>query len=208
LAARWWVEAGVNGVLPLEERTVTLRGKPDAEPRWDKATFTYLPGAILPDTAIGPDLFNRGFRIAADVTAFQPNDEGVLLAIGDRFAGFSLFIQDERLVFDYNASGEHSLVATSNRIPPATTLLELYVAPIQPGSAEAILFLDRRPDGDDTINPTIIRGVSLTGVQCGRGYLTPVSNRYTNTFCYTGGLRRVTITLGPKALDADERPSR
>ena len=117
LVARWWVEAGANAVLPLEERTVTLSGNPNAEPRADKYTFTYLPGAFLPDTAMCPDLFNRSFRISAVVDAFEGAHNGLLLAIGDRFAGFSFFVQDGHLVFDYNASRNHSIITTSSRFP-------------------------------------------------------------------------------------------
>ena len=204
LVALWWVEAGANAVLPLEERTVTLSGDPKAEPRADKYTFTYLPGAFLPDTAMCPDLFNRSFRISAVVEAFEGAHNGLLLAIGDRFAGFSFFVQDGHLVFDYNASRNHSIVTTSQPIPESATLLDVAIEVIDPRNAEATFFVDGRESGNAVISPTIVTGISMGGIQCGRGYLTPVSERYANPFVYTGELHSVTVTLQQKPPNADE----
>lgn len=204
LVARWWVEAGANRVLPLEDRTVTLSGNPDAEPRADKDTFTYLPGAFLPDTAMGPSLFNRSFRLTADLEAFQTGDRGILLAVGDRFAGFALFVKDGHLVLEYNASGRRSVVTTSRPIPAGASQLEAQIEATEPGAAKVVLTVDATQHGDGTIAPTIVSGVSLTGIQCGRGYLTPVSESYSNPFAYTGKLHRVILTLEPKPANADE----
>ena len=44
----------------------------------------------------------------------------------------------------------------------------------------------------------------MGGIQCGRGYLTPVSERYANPFAYTGTLHSVTVTLQQKPPNADE----
>ena len=204
LVALWWVEAGANAVLPLEERTVTLSGDPNAEPRADKYTFTYLPGAFLPDTAMCPDLFNRSFRISAVVDAFEGAHNGLLLAIGDRFAGFSFFVQDGHLVFDYNASRNHSIITTSQPIPQSATLLDVAIEVIDPRNADATFFVDGRESGNAVISPTIVTGISMGGIQCGRGYLTPVSERYANPFAYTGTLHSVTVTLQQKPPNADE----
>ncbi len=204
LITRWWVEAGHHGVLPLEERTVTLKGNPDAEPRADRRVFTYLPGAFLPDTALCPDLVNRSFEITAKVGSFESDHCGVLFAIGDRFAGFSLFVDDGHLIFDYNASGEHSIIESHEPIPQGASTLRVAFVPAEPGRAAAKLHVDGNQSGEGRITRTLVTGVSLTGVQCGRGYLTPVSERYTNPFPYGGDLYHVTISLQPKAADADE----
>lgn len=204
LIAQWWVEAGVNGVLPLEDRTVTIKGNPDAEPRSDKDTFSYLPGAFLPDAAIGPDLFNRSFRITACVDEFKADDQGVLLAIGERFAGFTFFVADGQLVFDYNASGRHSVLTAPVSVGESAALFEVAVQDIEPGTAKAALFIDGEPAADGIVAPTLLTGVSLPGIQCGRSYLTPVSDRYGYPFAFSGNLRSVTVTLEPKDPHADE----
>jgi arylsulfatase len=204
LVARWWAEAGRNGVLPLEDRTITIKGNPAADPPADQATFTYLPGAFLADAASCPDLFNRDFRVAAELGGFGAGDEGILLAFGDHLAGFSVFVQGGRLVFDYNASGAHSVATTVAGVAEGATLLEVSLRSTGPRTATATLSVDGHTVAEGTVSPTVLSGVNMTGIQCGQGRLTPVSERYTNPFPYTGHLRRVTVHLGPKAADADE----
>lgn len=204
LVARWWTEAGRHGVLPLEDRLVTLLGDPEAEPRADRRTFTYLPGAFLPDAAMGPDLFNRSFRIRADVAPFAPDHEGVLLAFGDRFAGLSLFVRSGRLVFDYNACGAHSVVTGDHDLPRGATRFEMDLRFVDGRNADVALSVDGDPCGEGRVSPVILTGVSLTGIQCGRGHLSAVSEQYENPFAYTGELSTVTVTLAPKGRDDDQ----
>ncbi len=42
---------------------------------------------------------------------------GVIMATGNENAGASVFIKDDRLVFDYNIFGEHHVVTSSDKVP-------------------------------------------------------------------------------------------
>ena len=47
-------------------------------------------------------------------------DGGVLYALGNGNAGLSVFVQDDRLVFDYNAFGDHTVVESDGPCPVGT----------------------------------------------------------------------------------------
>ena len=44
-------------------------------------------------------------------------ENGVLLATGTANAGLSWFVQDDRLVFDYNAFGDHTVCVSDVEVP-------------------------------------------------------------------------------------------
>jgi hypothetical protein len=44
-------------------------------------------------------------------------DEGVLIATGNENSGCSVFVQDGKLVVDYNAFGDHTIVESSVEVP-------------------------------------------------------------------------------------------
>ena len=52
-----------------------------------------------------PDTKDSSYTINADVEIPDEGAEGVLLSIGGRFGGLSLYVQDKHLVFDYNYVG-------------------------------------------------------------------------------------------------------
>jgi arylsulfatase len=202
LVSLWWAEAGRYGVLPLEDRLIQIaKGDPGRDPEW-KDCFSFLPGAFIPDAASCPDFFNRAFTINA-VVEHSDGAEGVLFAFGDRFAGFVLFVQDGRLRFDYNGGGRHSVVESSDDIAAGPHTVSAKLDPVRPGVSRVTLAVDSTDAGTGEVTPTMLAGVSMTGIQCGRGFLTPVSDRYENPFRYGGTLREVVVTLEPKQQDAD-----
>ena len=103
LAALWWQEAERYGVLPLDDRMQTRMSAQDpsedrtalrdAGPEPDSSTRSrdQLLGARVPDPA--------------HVEPWRAGHDGVLLAWGRRATGMTLFVRDERLVFDLNLGG-------------------------------------------------------------------------------------------------------
>ena len=75
-------------------------------------------------------------------------DEGVLYASGTENAGFSFFVQDSRLVFDYNAFGDHQVLVSDRDVPgrvvPARRAVRRTGAPDR---ARSTLLIDDEPCG-------------------------------------------------------------
>ena len=72
-------------------------------------------GPTSPATAC-PDLKNVSYEITVDIDRAD-GDNGTLLACGDVSSGFALFIQDGRLVWDYNMAWEHYVAETPDPLP-------------------------------------------------------------------------------------------
>lgn len=105
LIALWYVEAGRNNVLPLDDRAPGELMNVDrpslSSPR---ERYVYYPGtAEIPEEA-AVNIRNRSFTITAE---FETTDaaEGVIFAHGSRFGGHSIYIQDRRLHYVYSFLG-------------------------------------------------------------------------------------------------------
>jgi hypothetical protein len=77
-------------------------------------SWTLYPGpSRIPDAA-APDVRARSHSISAEVRLPGPTDGGVLVAHGDRSAGYAVRVADGRLVHDYvHGAGLTTTVSTS-----------------------------------------------------------------------------------------------
>ncbi|MDQ4099528.1 MAG: arylsulfatase, partial [Chloroflexota bacterium] len=115
LIERWWVEAGKYDVLPLDDRDIGFlraAGRPGA-----RTHFTYYPGMARVERQFSPNITNRSYAIEADVEIPPEGAEGVLLAAGNRFGGYVLFVKDGRLVYEYNFGDVRYLIRSEVEVP-------------------------------------------------------------------------------------------
>jgi arylsulfatase len=101
-------EAIRNRVLPIDDRVIeranaAMAGRPDLI--GDRTTLTLADGmrGLTENTFI--NVKNRSFSIAADVDAARAPANGVILAQGGRFGGWSFYVKDGRPAFAYNFLG-------------------------------------------------------------------------------------------------------
>jgi arylsulfatase len=194
LVELWWQEAEAHAVLPLDDRTVELFGARfrDRSPHPADRRYTYRPPlAPLPAQA-GAAIGGRSWELRAQVE--RPEGAGgVLFATGTANAGLSLFVQDERLVFDYNCFGDHVVVESDVAVP--TGRRELGVRFTRNGRDGRVeLLIDGSPCGSAAV-PMVMRIISSTGSSVGLDHGSPVSDRYDGPFPFEGDLERVDIEL-------------
>lgn len=118
LVALWWEEAEKEGVLPLDDRGIELFGVKFKEhsPHTEARRYVYRPPmAPLPSQAAAP-LGGRSWDMEAKVSR-SAGQGGVIFATGTENSGFSFFVQDDRLIFDYNLFGEHLIVHSAEKLP-------------------------------------------------------------------------------------------
>ncbi len=205
LVERWWVEAGRHNVLPLDDRgvgRVVRRGGPNR--------FVYYPGmsGIHPQAA-GPTR-NRNHTITAEVIRPGTDAEGVLLALGGRFAGWTLFVKDNRLVYEYNFVEVARYVVTSGEeLPTGRCTLAMRFELTGRLEGRAVLLVDGREVGRGDIPRTCPTSTGLEPLDCGQDTQTPVSNAYESPFAFTGTIERVVLEVQGKQPvsdpDSDER---
>jgi arylsulfatase A-like enzyme len=98
-------QAEKYNVLPLDDRRIerfvpTLAGRPSL--MWGRTSLTLYPGmtALLENSTI--DIKNRSHTITAEIAVPQEGAEGVIIAQGGRFGGWSLYVKDGKLKYCYN----------------------------------------------------------------------------------------------------------
>lgn len=193
----WWAEAGRYDVLPLDDRVVERRLAPPVPGSLrDRGTFTLYPGIphIGPESA--PDTRNVSHTIRAEVEPAGSDVEGVLLAFGGYSGGYTLYVKDGRLSYEYNHVGTHVRVSSESPLGPGWTSAEMRFTRSGGTGGAVELVVDDQPVGTGRVPHTMPFLLSLEGMDVGCDRLTPVSDDYRSPFPYNGGLRRVTVALG------------
>lgn len=197
----WFEQAKLYDVLPLDDRMGQRIHS--TSPHLDENRYLLLPGTRLLNSTVGPYYAGRAFEVSAIITDRGEGEQGVLLAFGRRAFGFSLFIKDEFLVFDYNLAGRHTMVTSSERVPTGATRITMRLDE-NSGGARVQLFINDRPVGERA-TPTLLPG-GLGGLttQCGYNGPSAVSAEYTAPFSFEGDLHSVVIRLEPHQNDTSE----
>jgi len=195
LVELWWQEAGRHGVLPLDDRTLELFNPhlSDHSPHRPDRRYTYRPPMSPIAAQPSPGLGGFAFDLTAHVTS-GPSDEGVLWATGNENSGCSLFVQNRRLVVDYNAFDDHTVVESSIEVPEGDSTLGVRLQRDSRTTGWAELTIDGEACGRAPI-PFYMRMVSSVGSSIGMDHGSAVSARYSAPFAFTGTLRDVTIVL-------------
>ncbi|MBI4345511.1 MAG: arylsulfatase [Elusimicrobia bacterium] len=200
LERAWWEEASRYEVLPLDDR-MQARAK-GQDPALDRRRYELLPGARLLNAVVGPRFAERPFTVSATVDrSSTERGDGVLLAYGRRAAGFSLYIQEGRLCFDYNLAGDHTVVRSRDVVPPGRRQLELRVnGGARP--AQATLVVDGIAVAESWLPRLLPGGLGTMSLQCGHNAPSAVSLDYEPPFTFQGSIDRVVVTLGDPLRDA------
>jgi arylsulfatase len=212
LVALWWDEARDNGVLPLDDRTIELFGARfvDRTPHPPYRRYTYRPPmSPLPPQAAAA-IAGRSWNLWASIDRAE-GQGGVLYAMGNGNSGLSVFVDGDRLVFDYNCFGDHHVAESTMPVPTGESVVGVRFR--RTGStAVADVVVDGEPCGSVEI-PFVMRIISSVGASVGLDYGAPVSERYDDEFPFAGTLRRVDIELVSASrpdtgdADADQRAS-
>jgi len=205
LVERWWVEAGKYNVLPLDSRMQTRMGerKPSTVPSGNR--YVYYPGMAPQFEYTAVNLKNRSHTITAEVEIPEGGAEGVLLAHGSWFAGYSLYVKDRRLVYVHNYLGleEHRIVSTAE-VPAGRVVLAFRFTRTGEHRGRGCLLVDGREVGAGEIPRTIpaVIETSGEGLCCGYDSGVPVTPDYVSPFRFTGRIARVVVETGePGAAD-------
>ncbi len=194
MVALWWAEAEAYGVLPLDDRTIELFSTRyrDRSPHPSSRSYSYFPPMSPLPAQVAPSLGGRGWDMAAFIE--RPEGAGgVLYAAGTENSGVSLFVQNGRLVFDYNCFGEHHVVESDGPVPVGSSVVGVRFRRTGKGG-EATLLIDGLARGAMAV-PFAMTMISSVGPSIGYDHGSPVSERYTGQFPFEGRLERLDIDL-------------
>lgn len=198
----WWVEAGKNGVLPLDDRMVELFGntqRPGTPHASDRYVY-YPPISHIPADAAAA-IGGRPWTLTCEVEVGEGAVEGVLYARGSHNVGHTFFVKDGQLHFDYNALGTHHRASGAISLSPgAHTLCARFG---REGRGGTITIAADGQDVGSVAIPTLIRMLGSTGMDLGCDRLSTVVDDYVGPFAFTGRLARVTVEIERRAEAAD-----
>jgi arylsulfatase len=196
LVERWWSEAGKYNVLPLDDRgTVRILDQPRFHR--PKTSVVYRPGMSSVPRASTLDFRDRSHSITAEVEVPKSGAEGVLLSVGGRFAGFSLFVQQNRPSYVYNFFGlERYTIASAEPLPTGRVTVRAQFTRTGRNQGTAALFVGDKQVAEGPIPHTVPLTFGLSeGLTVGRDPSTPVTETYASPFPFSGKLGKVTMEL-------------
>ena len=207
LVEQWWVEAGKYNVLPLDSRMQLRMGerKPGTVPAGNR--YVYYPGGAPQFQYTAVDLKNRSHTITAEVEIPEHGAEGVLLAHGSWFAGYSLYVKNRRLAYAHNYLGlaEYRIDADAE-VPPGKHLLRFRFTRTGDHRGRGELYVGEQLVGEGEIPRTVPHVIETSGegLCCGYDSGLPVTTDYDAPFRFTGRIERVVVEIhDASAIDLD-----
>jgi arylsulfatase len=207
----WLDEARKHNVLPLDDRRVErfnadLVGRPVLVKGSSQLLFGGM-GRLTEASLV--NVKNKSHAVTAEVVVPETGADGVIIAQGGAFAGWSLYAKDGRPRYCYNLLGlQRFTVEADAAIPPGTHQVRLEFAYDGGGLAkggDVKLYLDGTQVGEGRVAatvPMIFSGDETADV--GRDTASPVSDDYdAESSVFTGTVNWVQIDLGDDAADAD-----
>ena len=197
-------EAVKYKVLPLDDRREELfnpkiAGRPDL--MFGRRSLTLYEGmhGLLENDFI--NIKNESFEIIADIETGDQPANGVIVAQGGRFGGWSLYVKDGTPMYAYNYVGLHTQKAASSAKLPkgkATVTMNFAYEGGKPGAGgTATLYINGDSVGSVKLDETqfaIFSADESAGV--GSDPETAVSDDYTaHGSKFTGKIDKVTINL-------------
>ncbi|WP_051134084.1 arylsulfatase [Methylocystis sp. ATCC 49242] len=206
-------EAVKYSVLPIDDRTAErfnagLVGRPDLMA--GRASLTVYQGM----TGISENAFinvkNRSHTINADVNVSKSGANGVILAQGGRFGGWSVYLKNGKPTYEYNFVGlRHYVVAAKQPLRAGRSSIRLdfdYDGGGLGKGGNATLYVNDEKVASGRVEETQCCAFSLEdGVDVGADKSTPVTETYKSPAEFTGVIEKVTVELKPgKKVEIDD----
>lgn len=176
LQGLWQHEAQKYKVLPVENVSVLntqfFAGNEQKVSRY--------PASMTLPLGTGPQLTNKSFSLVAQVYRVNENAEGVLVAQGDRFGGFSLFIKSNFLHFDFNEFGKHSVIISNTKIPTEKSMQSYSFKKTRDFHGVGTLKINGQTVGQIIIDITPALVTTWAGTDIGLDEGSPVSETYSS----------------------------
>jgi arylsulfatase A-like enzyme len=201
----WWAEAGKYNVLPLDPPLASRKLDPSAPRIPPRSQYIYFVGGGEVEQTAAPPVLNRSHTLTAEVEIPTGGAEGVLLAMGGRFGGYSFYIQNGTLTYVHNYVGieEYRVEATGTVPTGAHTLKYTFEVTGEPDYAVGKgapgigrLLIDDTLVGEADIPVTVPLiwplGENLT---CGYDKRSVVTDAYEPPFTFTGTIHRVLVDV-------------
>jgi arylsulfatase len=119
----WLIEASKYNVLPIDDRGAerlepSMAGRPTLI-RGDSQLFFPGMGRLSENSVVS--IKNKSFSVTAEVVIPDGAVDGVIIAQGGRFGGWSIYAKNGRAKFVYNVLGIHEFATEASQVIPTGT---------------------------------------------------------------------------------------
>jgi arylsulfatase len=198
LKAAWDEEAWKYNVYPLYDNLKDRIANVTKiyAPQRDEFVY-YPPGAVRISEPYSPSVKNRNHSFTAYAEIPRGGASGVLVAAGGLYGGYSLYVKDDRLVYEYNAFNEDRFIIESNSaLPEGEVELQAVYEVNEDKTATVTLFANGEQIGQGPVNRTHPSQFSLSETfDVGEDTGTPVSKNYTRENAFSGNLEKLVVAL-------------
>jgi arylsulfatase A-like enzyme len=207
----WLEEARKHNVLPLDDRRIErfnaeLVGRPELVKGNSQLLFGGM-GRLTESSLLS--IKNKSHAVTAEIVVPETGADGVILAQGGAFGGWSLYAKDGRPRYCYNLLGLQRFKIEGDAAIPSGThqvRMEFGYDGGGPGKGGTVtLYLDGAQVAEGRVEATVplIFSADETA-DVGRDTASPVSDDYEGeSSVFTGTVNWVQIDLGEDAEDAD-----
>ena len=213
----WLIEAVKYNVLPMDDRTgerlnPDLAGRPTLVKGKSQLFFPGM-GRLSENSVV--NIKNKSFSVTAEIELSAQPANGVIIAQGGRFGGWSVYAREGKLKFVYNVLGIHEFaIEATETIPAGRHQVRMEFAYDGGGLAKGgnvTLFYDGRPVGAGRVETTqamVFSADETTDIGYESG--TPVSRDYTShSSRFSGKIHWVQLDTGvddhDHFIDPEER---
>jgi arylsulfatase len=207
----WHDEAVKYNVLPLDDRRVErfnpdLAGRPQLAKGSSQLFFGGM-GRLSENSVINTK--NKSHSVTAEIEVPAEGAEGVIVAQGGAFAGWSLYTTGGKPRYCYNLFGlQRFTIESDAAIPAGTHQVRMEFAYDGGGLARGgtvLLFIDGKKTGEGRVEGTVPMAFSADETaDVGSDTASPVSDDYTSeTSKFTGKVNWVQIDIDAAAEDLD-----
>lgn len=193
MQALWWQEAKKYGVLPLDDQLIKKGYEGLQEGR---TTFIFYPGMAHLPTSAAPKINLTSYSITIPIFRFNRKAEGVLLAHGNYSSGYTLYIKDNLLFYEYNYIGTVYKMKSSLMVPEGFSVIRYEFGREHLTEGTGKFFINGQLSGTLFMPKTLPLVISVEGMDIGRDRLTPVSSNYpVQEFPFSGIIEKVVIQI-------------
>lgn len=138
LEAKWWDAAAKYQVLPLVDVGLLERATYSKFVRLPPPKHREFPrgGGTVPHN-LAPVLAGQSYLISANIQRDSAEQGGVIVAQGDQFSGYTLFVQNNRLVYERNIGSDVIRIETPQPLPVGSTAVQFRFDKVSTGLAVA-----------------------------------------------------------------------
>jgi arylsulfatase len=196
LIAAFDEEAWKYNVYPLYDDMIKRVGAQQDRLFGDQKEFVYYaPGAIRIAEKSSAPVKNRAHTIETQIE-ISGDEEGVIVACGGMTGGYTMFIKDRRLYYDYNFLDGVHYILKSPRLPKGEVDLKFSFERTKPFGGRGELYVNGEKVDDVEMPQMHISTYSLAETfDVGRDTGTQVSKLYEGTFEFNKVLDRVIFTV-------------